>query len=170
MVLASIMMTTNLIFTSGKGENLYWHIQIRVQILLECLPSFYYTVVIVIFKETGCTFVLKNEFKKNFHTWPTVTVSLGHRLACDVCQVTLGIIPQWKQKSYRGSMGFFLRRLHDNKNKDKILSLDTESFYYATKQKLNWRRPCCIIIIKPLTIILIWILRNARNLLKFLIL
>lgn len=135
MVLASIMMTTNLIFTSDKGENLYWHIQIKVQILLECLPSFYNTVVIVIFKETGCTFVFKNEFKKNFHTWPTVTVSLGHRLACDVCQVTLGIIPQWKQKSYRGSMGFFLRRLHDNKNKDKILSLDTESFYYATNYK-----------------------------------
>lgn len=84
MVLASIMMTTNLIFTSDKGENLCWHIQIRVQILLECLPSFYNTVVIVIFKETG----FKNEFKKNFHTWPTVTVSLGHRLACDVCQVT----------------------------------------------------------------------------------
>lgn len=59
MVLPSIMMTTNLIFTSDKGENLYWHIQIRVQILLECLPSFYNTVVIVIFKETGCTFVLK---------------------------------------------------------------------------------------------------------------
>lgn len=64
MVLASIMMTTNLIFTSDKGENLYWHIQIKVQILLECLPSFYNTVVIVIFKETGCTFVFKNEFKK----------------------------------------------------------------------------------------------------------
>lgn len=68
MVLPSIMMTTNLIFTSDKGENLYWHIQIKVQILLECLPSFYNTVVIVIFKETGCTFVFKNEFKKNFHT------------------------------------------------------------------------------------------------------
>lgn len=66
MVLPSIMMTTNLIFTSDKGENLYWHIQIRVQILLECLPSFYNTVVIVIFKETGCTFVFKNEFKKKF--------------------------------------------------------------------------------------------------------
>lgn len=32
-------------------------------------------------------------------------------------------------------MGFFLRTLHDNKNKDKILSLDTESFYYATNYK-----------------------------------
>lgn len=30
---------------------------------------------------------------------------------------------------------FFLRTLHDNKNKDKILSLDTESFYYATNYK-----------------------------------
>lgn len=32
-------------------------------------------------------------------------------------------------------MGFFLCILYDNKNKDKIFSLDIESFYYVINYK-----------------------------------
>lgn len=61
-------------------------------------------------------------------------MSLGHRLACDVSG-NVRHNPSMKTKKLQGINGVFLRRLHDNKNKDKILSLDTESFYYATNYK-----------------------------------
>lgn len=40
-----------------------------------------------------------------------------------------------KIKKLQGINGFFLRRLYDNKNKDKIFSLDIESFYYVINYK-----------------------------------